>query len=187
MNVRDRVKELRRVPAGELRPNPYNWRTHPREQLDALRGVLAEVGYAGAALAYELADGSLELIDGHARAETCGDATIPVLVLDVTPDEAKKLLATFDPLGAMAGTDAAQLDALLREVQTGNEAVAAMLDDLAQEAGVVPGLGGDESPAAVDHVAEQYQILLEFDTESEQAEAIEQLSAEGYRCRSLIS
>lgn len=150
MNVRDRVKELRRVPAGELRPSPHNWRTHPREQLDALRGVLAEVGYAGAALAYELADGSLELIDGHARAETCGDATIPVLVLDVTPDEAKKLLATFDPLGAMATADTARLDALLREVQTGNEAVAKMLTDLAIDNDIIPGEaatpggGGDE-------------------------------------------
>lgn len=150
MNVRDRVKELRRVPAGELRPSPHNWRTHPREQLDALRGVLAEVGYAGAALAYELADGSLELIDGHARAETCGDAAIPVLVLDVTPDEAKKLLATFDPLGAMATADTARLDALLREVQTGNEAVAKMLTDLAIDNDIIPGEaatpggGGDE-------------------------------------------
>jgi hypothetical protein len=138
MNIRDRVRELRRVPASELRPSPHNWRTHPKAQLDALRGVLAEVGYAGAALAYELPDGTLELIDGHARAEVSGDATVPVLVLDVTPDEAKKILATFDPLGAMAESDAAKLDALLREVQTSNESVARMLDQLAQDAGVVP-------------------------------------------------
>ena len=65
MNIRDRVKELRRVPASQLRPSPKNWRTHPKEQADALRGLLAEVGFAGAALARELPDGSLELIDGH--------------------------------------------------------------------------------------------------------------------------
>ena len=50
MQIRDRIKELRRVPAGELRPNPRNWRMHPSEQQDALRGVLAEVGYANALL-----------------------------------------------------------------------------------------------------------------------------------------
>jgi hypothetical protein len=44
MNVRDRVKELRRVRAGDLIPNERNWRTHPDRQKDALRGVLAEVG-----------------------------------------------------------------------------------------------------------------------------------------------
>jgi hypothetical protein len=48
MNVRDRIKELRRVRAAELRPNPRNWRVHPAEQQDALRGLLAEVGYADA-------------------------------------------------------------------------------------------------------------------------------------------
>lgn len=26
MNIRDRVKDFRRVPASELRPNPKNWR-----------------------------------------------------------------------------------------------------------------------------------------------------------------
>lgn len=151
MNIRDRVKELRRVPASSLRPSPFNWRTHPKAQLDALRGVLAEVGYAGAALARELADGSLELIDGHARAETCGDALVPVLVLDVTEAEAKKILATFDPLGAMAEADAGKLDALLKDVETSNAAVAEMLDALAHEHGVAeavePGGGGDEFDA----------------------------------------
>ena len=32
MNIRDRIKELRRVRAGDLRPHPKNWRTHPEEQ-----------------------------------------------------------------------------------------------------------------------------------------------------------
>jgi DNA modification methylase len=156
MNVRDRIKELRRVPASELRPNPKNWRTHPTEQKDALKGILAEVGFAAAALAYELPDGTLQLIDGHLRAETVPDQPIPVLILDVTEAEADKLLATFDPLGAMAGADAALLDELLRGVQTGNEAVAALLDETAREAGcewaagadeAEPGSGGDEFDA----------------------------------------
>ncbi len=69
MNVRDRIKELRRVKASRLRPHPKNWRTHPVAQQDALRGVLAEIGYADALLARELPDGSLELVDGHLRAE----------------------------------------------------------------------------------------------------------------------
>ena len=45
MNIRDRIKELRRVRAGDLRPHPKNWRTHPENQHNALRGMLAEVGY----------------------------------------------------------------------------------------------------------------------------------------------
>lgn len=134
MNIRDRIKELRRVPANELRPNPNNWRTHPEEQLNAIRGVLAEVGFAGAELARELEDGTLELIDGHARAEVAGTAEVPVLVLDVDEAEANKILATFDPIGAMAESDAVKLDAVLRDVDTGSEALQEMLADLADDA-----------------------------------------------------
>lgn len=144
MKIRDRIKELRRVKASELHPNPKNWRTHPKQQLDALRGILAEVGFAGAELARELPDGALQLIDGHARAEIAGDAEIPVLILDVTESEADKILATFDPLGAMAEADAGKLEELLREVQTGSEALAEMLAELAEDNGILDSLGDAE-------------------------------------------
>jgi hypothetical protein len=104
MPIRDRIKELRRVPAAHLRPNPRNWRTHADAQRDALRGVLAEVGYADALLARELDDGALELVDGHLRAEMTPDAIVPVLVLDVTAEEADKLPLTSTPRRS-GGTD----------------------------------------------------------------------------------
>src|ERR1700731_952190 len=46
--IRDRVRELRRVRAGDLVPNPKNWRRHPAAQVNALHGVMAEVGFADA-------------------------------------------------------------------------------------------------------------------------------------------
>jgi ParB-like chromosome segregation protein Spo0J len=118
MNIRDRIKELRRVRAGDLRPHPKNWRTHPEEQQNALRGILAEVGYVDALMVRELADGSLQIVDGHLRAETTPDAPVPVLVVDLDDAEADKVLATFDPLGAMAEPDEAQLAALLKGIET---------------------------------------------------------------------
>lgn len=136
MKIRDRIKELRRVKSSELIPNPKNWRTHPIAQQDALKGILAEVGFAGAVLARELDDGSLMLIDGHMRAETTSNQEIPVLVLDVTEAESDKLLATFDPIAALAESDAAALDSLLRNVDTGSEALQKMLADLAEDAGL---------------------------------------------------
>lgn len=136
MKIRDRIKELRRVPASELLPNPKNWRTHPKSQQDALRGVLSEVGFADAAIARELPDGSLMLIDGHLRAETAADAKVPVLVLDVTEEEADKLLVTLDPLAAMADTNAEALESVLGEVETNSEAVSEMLSRLAHRAGL---------------------------------------------------
>jgi DNA modification methylase len=138
MKIRDRVVELRRVRAADLRPNPRNWRRHPKAQADALRGLLSEIGYADALLARETPEG-LMLIDGHLRAETTPDAVVPVLVLDVTEAEADKLLLSLDPLAAMAEGDADALRTLLAQVETDSDAVRRMLDGLAKEYGAQPG------------------------------------------------
>ncbi len=81
MKIRDRIKDFRRIKASELVPNPKNWRRHPKEQTAALKGLLAEIGYADALLARELPDGRLMTIDGHLRAETTPGMEVPVLVL----------------------------------------------------------------------------------------------------------
>lgn len=121
--IRDRVKELRRVRAADLLPNPKNWRRHPKAQADALRGLLAEIGYADALLVRQLSDGRLILIDGHLRAETTPEAEVPVLVLDLTEEEADKLLLTLDPLSALAESDSSRIAALLETVRTDDDAV----------------------------------------------------------------
>jgi DNA modification methylase len=125
MQIRDRIVDFRRVRAKELRPHPKNWRTHPKRQQEALRGVLAEIGYADALLARETPEG-LQLIDGHLRAETTPEQEVPVLILDLDEKEAEKLLVSLDPLAAMAGKD----DDLLRELLSGLETQSEALRDL---------------------------------------------------------
>jgi hypothetical protein len=163
MEIRDRIKELRRVKAKELVPNPRNWRTHPKKQQDALKGLLAEIGYADALLARELPDGSLMLVDGHLRAETTPNDKVPVLILDVTEEEANKLLLTLDPLAAMAEASTEALGKLLMENSSQNAAVTEMLETLAAENKVfevasVP--DADDKPA--DEISEESQKLQEF-------------------------
>ena len=105
-------------------------------QANALKGLLAEVGIADAVLARELEDGTLMLLDGHLRAETLGDEIVPVLVLDVDEAEGDKVLATLDPLAAMAEADKTKLDEILRQIDTGSPDVQQLLADLADEAGL---------------------------------------------------
>jgi DNA modification methylase len=158
--IRDRIKELRRVRASELVPNPKNWRRHPKEQAAALRGLLSEIGYADALLARELDDGRLMLIDGHLRAETTKKATVPVLVLDVTEDEADKLLLTLDPLAAMALADQPGVAALLETVRTDSQAVADLLERVAGQEVWQAVVGSREivdPPAQIDRAAELKQ------------------------------
>ena len=126
MAIRDRIRELRRVKASEIIPNPKNWRTHPPAQQQAIAGMLAEVGYADALIAYEGSLG-LTLIDGHLRAETTPDEEVPVLILDVSDDEADKILATLDPLASMAGRDNEKLGSLLDGISSESDGVTEML------------------------------------------------------------
>ena len=131
IDIRSRVKEMRMVKASQLMANPKNWRTHSKEQMAAVKSMLQQVGFAGAELARELEDGSLELIDGHARAKASGDSEIPVLILDVTESEADTILATYDVLGAMAGSDAKKLNQLLDNVRVQDEALTELLGAMA--------------------------------------------------------
>jgi hypothetical protein len=184
VGMRDRIKELRRVRAGDLRESPKNWRTHPQRQVAALRGVLREIGYADALLARELADGSLELIDGHARRSLDPDQVVPVLVTDLDEREAAKLLLTLDPLSAMAEADDLALERLLQEVNTDDPALQAMLDELTE-------LSGEAHPATAAAGRSSLpdprllQILVQCESEVQQQELLEQLQKHGYACRVL--
>ncbi|HXT34760.1 MAG TPA: DNA methyltransferase [Chloroflexota bacterium] len=155
-DLRNRVVGLRHIRAAELLPNRRNFRTHPKHQRDALSGLLAEIGIANALIAYETPKG-LQLIDGHLRKDAAPDALWPVLVLDVDEAEAATLLATLDPLAALAGIDSERLAALLTDVQTDDMAVRALIDGLAQTAGIA-GSGG----APIEDVAPQFDRAEEL-------------------------
>jgi ParB-like chromosome segregation protein Spo0J len=94
------------------------------------------VGYADALLARELPDGTLQLIDGHLRAETTPEMEVPVLVVDLDEREAAKLLAVHDPLAGLAEANRDALAELMEQVETENEAVRALLDQTLLESNV---------------------------------------------------
>lgn len=186
--IRDRVRELRRVRAGELLPNPRNWRKHPDAQQAALRAVLDEIGFAGALLARECDDGRLELIDGHLRASTLPDTEVPVLVVDLTADEARLLLAVHDPIAAMAETDAGVLKDVLGTIEIRQAAIAEMLDELLNEATARPieiDLSRDAQTPPSPELRDSFQLLVECADEDEQRVLFERLVAEGRKCRVL--
>lgn len=111
---KNRIVGLRQVRAGDLKPNPRNWRLHPPEQRHALETMLDRIGWVNAVIARKTDDG-LELVDGHLRSEIDPDAKIPVLVVDLSEDEANQALATLDPLSAMAQADQDALLSLLQQ------------------------------------------------------------------------
>lgn len=157
--IRDRIKEMRRVRAGDLVKNPKNWRTHGPGQRSALANLLQEVGYAQCLVTRELDDGRLLLIDGHLRSELDPDQIVPVVVLDVDEAEADKLLARLDPIGAMAGVSRGKLDALLKGSVREQEKMTEIIEEIAEKTGAglehfgeLPSLKDDEDGAIPDVV-----------------------------------
>ncbi len=122
----------------QLLANPKNWRAHPKGQQEALEGALSEVGWVQQVVVNQR---SGHLIDGHLRVSLAlrrNEPTVPVLYVDLSPEEEALVLATLDPLSAMAFADKDKLDDLLRDVATGDEGLMQMLADLAAQEGITP-------------------------------------------------
>ena len=133
MTIRNCIKSHRRVRAGDLVPHEWNFRLHPQLQKAALHAIYQEVGFARSLLAYELPDGRLKLIDGHLRRDIDPDMEVDVEILDVTEEEARKLLLTIDPLAALAETQEQLHQRLLDQTPTDNNSLAAAWEAVATE------------------------------------------------------
>ena len=115
----------------QLLANPANWRIHPKAQQDALAGALDQVGWVQQVLVNQR---SGFVVDGHARvalALSRGEATVPVLYVDLEPEEEALVLATLDPISAMATRDDEKLRSLLAEITVDDAGLLALLRDIA--------------------------------------------------------
>lgn len=130
---KDRITGLERVRASELAHHPRNWRRHGDHQKHALRAIIEQVGLVDAVLARRRDDGRLELIDGHLRQELGqkADQVLPVLVLDVTSEEADQILATFHPIAAMAETEQARFAELVAKADLEDEKLRKVIQGMA--------------------------------------------------------
>lgn len=135
VNWRNRIVGYDVVEADQLLANPANWRIHPKAQQDALTGVLDDVGWVQEIIVNKTTG---HVVDGHMRVEvaiTRGES-VPVKYVELTEAEELLILATIDPISAMAATDAAQLESLLQSVNSDSAAVQAMLAKLAEDSGL---------------------------------------------------
>ncbi len=133
---RNRIVGSGEEPPEQLLANPANWRTHPREQQAALAGALAEVGWVGQVLVNRTTG---HVVDGHLRVELAisrAEPSVPVLYVELTEAEEQLVLATLDPLAAMATAEKDALALLLAGLETEDAALARMLAELADSHGI---------------------------------------------------
>lgn len=121
----------------ELIPNPGNWRRHPSAQAAAMTGALDQVGWVQRVLVNKRTG---RMVDGHLRVELAlkrGEERVPVLFVDLDEEEEKLVLASLDPLAAMAERDGQKLQGLLGDVTVDSAELARMLKALGQRSGLV--------------------------------------------------
>tara|TARA_R110000824_G_scaffold316205_1_gene503406 strand:- start:719 stop:1981 length:1263 start_codon:yes stop_codon:yes gene_type:complete len=117
------IRELVWVDPKSLDDNPLNWRKHPTRQKNAISASIKANGWSDT-LTYNETTG--KLIDGHARKSIAikeGIESVPVLIGSWTEEQEKHLLATLDPLAAMAETDAEALQSLTESLQEETEQI----------------------------------------------------------------
>jgi hypothetical protein len=189
--MKNRIKAHRTVRVGDLVPHELNPRVHSQEQREALQALLGELGFARSLLAYELPDGRLKLIDGHLRQGTLDpDEQVTVEVLDVSDDEARKLLLSIDPLAQLASYDDELLDQLRTTVQTDSQTLSALWSSLHQaDSETVENLQRQtrqkRHPEQI--VPQQWSVVVKCTSEQDQLATWKKLKALGLDCRMLQS
>ena len=121
MKYQNRITGTGDEPLDGILFNPRNWRIHPLNQQNALKGVLEEVGWVQQVIVNQRTG---NLIDGHLRCQLAareGNTTIPVTYVDLSEEEEMVVLASLDPLVEMAARDKDKLDDLLLELEEKNK------------------------------------------------------------------
>lgn len=146
----------------QLLANPKNWRIHPQEQQDALLQVLDKVGWVSDVIVNR-ATGNI--VDGHLRVSLAlrrNEPTIPVKYVELSEEEEDLILATIDPIAAMAATDKEKLEELLIEIDDKDvlgvvEAVAELEQVALESAAAAAGVDAEDPGVDLDD-AEKLQL-----------------------------
>lgn len=128
--LKNRIVGKGKVPPDKLKPHPLNFRLHPAGQKAALGEVLNSVGWVDEVLVNRRTG---FMLNGHLRREIALDNKepwVPVTYVDLSPEEERIILASFDPISGMAVVDDETLASLLAETSLGDADLAAMLETM---------------------------------------------------------
>lgn len=153
-------------PAKDFKFNPLNWRTHGELQKKAISEVLEGIGWVTGVIENRNTE---NLIDGHARIEEAlrkgEDTPVPYLLVDLSEDEERKILAVLDPIGAMAGSDAEKIAELTEQLRMENGVLADIVAQLNTTSVDLEDFWEEKKSGSI--VTEKFTINLEFDSRAD--------------------
>jgi len=182
MNIRNRIVAHENADVSQIIFNANNWRVHPKFQKDSLESVLKRVGWVKDVIINSTTG---NLIDGHLRcliADANHEKTVPATIVELSEEEEKLMLASLDPISQMAVADKEKLQELMLTMRNDDEAIERMMQEIAKK----EKLAFNEREG-LSNIEEQYMILVECQSEEEQASVLQQLTEKGISCRALIS
>jgi hypothetical protein len=114
----NRITHYSVEPTESLLYNPSNFRRHPVQQKRVFGGAASEIGLVAPIIQN---DRTGYLLDGHMRVEEAmfrGIPELPVIHVDLSPEEEDVALATLDAISSMAFEDAAMKAELLKRTHS---------------------------------------------------------------------
>lgn len=162
------------------------WGKNPRKNDAAVKKVVESIRRFGFASPIIARRENNEVIAGHTRlkaAEVLGLDRVPVRYLDLDPAEAHLLALADNKLNEVAEWIPADVASILSEYSLEDAELAGFdssaIDALANE------LGAEDAPSELGGLL--YKVVVECDDEQQQAEILQRLEAEGFKCQPLIS
>lgn len=149
----------------DLLAHPDNPKIHPMGQTEAVKAAIRELGWM-AKIKVNKRTGYV--LDGHDRIKAMmqeGLERVPVEYYDLSEEEEKLFLLTYDPIGTLFGTDKQLTEKLLHEVNAGEEALQQFLSDQAEELGIFNLDGEGESLDAEPEINRADELQKEWGTE----------------------
>lgn len=161
----NRIEEHGLANVADIVLNENNWRTHPKQQYEALAESLSSMGWVKS-ITINLTTGNL--VDGHARvilAEQKHQKQIPAEYIRISEEEELLALQLLDPLSAMAGTDKEKLQANLLKSMAANhsQGIKDILERMAKKNDLNTGqvdtdmLDGLEDPILAEKLREKWK------------------------------
>jgi len=165
----------------QLLAHPDNFRVHGRAQQDALHQVMRDVGVVQTVIVNETTG---HVIDGHLRIALAlrnNEPSVPVTYVQLSEDEERISLATFDPIGNMAMIDRQKLAELLEDVDIPTEELDTFIDSLKVQNEIVDPVADDATELHDDE--KTYMVVVELPSRDAYDQVIMEMESRGYKVR----